>query len=77
MIESERIKILNANDDASEDFILYWMQQSQRTTYNHALEYAIQKANEKNKPLLVYFGITDRFPEAILRHYQFMIQGLK
>ncbi len=65
------------HEDVSEDFVVYWMQQSQRTTYNHALEYAIKKANEKNKPLLVYFGITDQFPEANLRHYQFMIQGLK
>ena len=77
MIESERIKKLNTNDDTSGDFVIYWMQQSQRTTYNHALEYAIQKANEKNKPLLVYFGITDQFPEANLRHYHFMIQGLQ
>jgi deoxyribodipyrimidine photo-lyase len=64
MIESERINTLTTNNDASADFVVYWMQQSQRTTYNHALEYAIQKANEKNKPLLVYFGITNRFPEA-------------
>jgi deoxyribodipyrimidine photo-lyase len=77
MIESERINTLTTNNDASADFVVYWMQQSQRTTYNHALEYAIQKANEKNKPLLVYFGITNRFPEANLRHYQFMIQGLQ
>lgn len=76
MIEPERIKELNSNKKISEDFVVYWMQQSQRTVYNHALEYAIQKANEENKPLLVYFGITDEFPEANRRHYQFMIQGL-
>lgn len=77
MLESERIKKLNRVDDSSRDFIVYWMQQSQRTYYNHALEYAIEVANKKNKPLVVYFGITHKFPEANNRHYQFMLQGLK
>lgn len=77
MIESERIRSLNSNKPSHQDFVIYWMQQSQRTHFNHALEYAIGKANELNKPLLVYFGITDQFPEANLRHYQFMVQGLK
>lgn len=77
MIESERIENLNERKESSAEFILYWMQQSQRTHYNHGLEYAIQKGNELKKPVIVYFGITDRFPEANLRHYSFMIQGLQ
>ncbi len=77
MIQSQRIKKLNDQEMKESGFVIYWMQQSQRTHYNHALEYAITIANEKKQPLLVYFGITDRFPEANLRHYQFMLQGLK
>lgn len=53
------------------------MQASQRTEYNHALEYAIIEANKSNKPLLVYFGIDTSFPEANRRHYQFMLEGLQ
>ncbi|MFO7890611.1 MAG: deoxyribodipyrimidine photo-lyase [bacterium] len=53
------------------------MQASQRTENNHALEYAVQRANERKKPLLVFFGIMDSFPEANLRHYTFMLQGLQ
>lgn len=53
------------------------MQASQRAEYNHALEYAIEKANELRKPLLVLFGITENFPNANLRHYYFMFEGLK
>jgi len=53
------------------------MQASQRTEYNHALEFAIDKANELKQPLLVFFGLTDNFPEANLRHYYFMLEGLK
>jgi deoxyribodipyrimidine photo-lyase len=52
------------------------MQQSQRTEYNHALEYAISQSNKYEKPLVVYFGLTENFPDANIRHYNFMIQGL-
>lgn len=58
-------------------YVLYWMQASQRVEYNHALEYAILKANELRQPLLVFFGITDHFPEANERHYTFMLEGLR
>jgi len=57
-------------------YVLYWMQSAQRVEYNHALEYAIERANENGKPLVVFFGITDGFPEANLRHYRFMLEGL-
>jgi deoxyribodipyrimidine photo-lyase len=53
------------------------MQASQRVEYNHALEYAILKANELRQPIIVFFGITDHFPEANERHYTFMVEGLK
>lgn len=43
---------------------------------NHALEYAIGVANALDKKLLVYFGLTDGYPEADRRHYSFMLQGL-
>lgn len=35
------------------------MQEAQRAAYNHALEYAIQKAKEPEKSLLVVFGLTE------------------
>jgi deoxyribodipyrimidine photo-lyase len=53
------------------------MQQSQRSEYNHALEYAIAQANVLKKPLVVFFGITDSFPGANERHYAFMLEGLQ
>jgi deoxyribodipyrimidine photo-lyase len=57
-------------------YVLYWMQSSQRTEWNLALEYAVRQANKMNQPLLVYFGLT-QYPEANLRHYHFMLEGLK
>ncbi|MCR3956113.1 MAG: deoxyribodipyrimidine photo-lyase [Gudongella sp.] len=77
MIQKERIQALNDKKILDNPYVIYWMQSSQRVEYNHALEYAIEKANELNKPILVYFGITDSFPEANWRHYRFMLEGLK
>jgi len=53
------------------------MQHSQRTLYNHALEYSIELSNKYLKPLVVYFCLTDSFPDANSRHYRFMLEGLK
>ncbi len=77
MIQEERIEILNDEKVRDGEYVLYWMQAAQRSEYNHALEYAIRKANELKLPVLVFFGITDNFPEANLRHYYFMLEGLK
>jgi deoxyribodipyrimidine photo-lyase len=53
------------------------MQQSQRVHFNHALNFAIQKANEENLPPLVFFGLTKNHLYANVRHYNFMLEGLK
>jgi deoxyribodipyrimidine photo-lyase len=52
------------------------MQQSQRARCNHALEFAVARADALGLPLLVGFGLTD-YPEANLRSYQFMLEGLR
>jgi len=77
MIQTERIQALNDRHGRRGDYVLYWMQQSQRAEYNHALEYAIREANRVGLPVVVVFGITDAFPEANLRHYAFMLEGLR
>jgi deoxyribodipyrimidine photo-lyase len=77
MIQKERIRILNDRDMRRGRYVLYWMQASQRSEYNHALEYAILKANELRLPVVVFFGITDYFPEGNERHYAFMLEGLR
>ena len=77
MIEESRIRPLNENRPKKGEFVLYWMQASQRAEHNHALEFAIEQANELKLPVIVYFGLTDTFPEANERHYYFMLEGLK
>jgi len=75
-IAETRIKRLNDLGPAQGTYVLYWMQQSQRVECNHALEYAVQKANKLQQPLVVVFGLMDGYPEANLRHYRFMLEGL-
>ena len=77
MIQPERTKKLNDRKLKDGKYVLYWMQAAQRADYNHALEYSIRKANEMRKPVVVFFAITESFPEANQRHYYFMIEGLK
>jgi deoxyribodipyrimidine photo-lyase len=76
-VQEERIWHLNDEDTRDGEYVLYWMQEAQRTELNHALEYAVQKANERGQRLLVAFGLTDDYPEANLRHYAFLLEGLQ
>ncbi len=76
-VDPHRIRSLNRAPDVAGAYVLYWMQQSQRAEWNPALEHAIRLANERRLPLLVGFGLTDDYPEANLRHYRFMLEGLR
>jgi deoxyribodipyrimidine photo-lyase len=77
MIHPSRIQPLNSRSIQDGRYVLYWMQASQRVECNHALEYAVGEANERNLPVVVGFGLTEKFPEANLRHYAFMLEGLE
>jgi deoxyribodipyrimidine photo-lyase len=77
MIHPERVQELNDKNLARGEYVLYWMQQSQRAEYNHALEYAIERGNGLCQPVAVAFGLIDDYPEANLRHYTFMLEGLR
>lgn len=48
---------LNTYSIKEKGFVLYWMQTSRRLHYNFSLDYAVQVANKKNIPLLIYGGI--------------------
>jgi deoxyribodipyrimidine photo-lyase len=78
MDHSDRARNLNEKQiQTNADLIVYWMQAAQRADYNHALEHAVKLSNETEKPLAVYFGLTDNYPSANLRHYTFMLTGLE
>jgi deoxyribodipyrimidine photo-lyase len=63
-IQDERIQNLNEAGVSDGDYLLYWMQSSQRAEQNYALEYTEQRANDLGKRLLVAFRFTDVRPTA-------------
>jgi deoxyribodipyrimidine photo-lyase len=63
-IHRERVQSLNEAEVKEGNYVLYWMQSSQRAEQNHAFEYAMQQANDLDQRLLVVFGLTDVGPIA-------------
>lgn len=77
MTDSLRIKIINDKKFNNKGkYILYWMQASQRTEWNMALDYAKDKSSETGKPLVVLLVVSDNFMNANQRHYAFMFDGI-
>ncbi len=79
-IEPARIRVLNeAEPNAAGRYVLYLLQQANRSRFNPALELAIEEANRLGLPVVACFGLLDGsngFPEANARHYAFLLEGL-
>ena len=76
MIHEDRIRHFTGILPKNGRFVLYWMQQAQRVRFNHALVYAGDRAKDLGLPLVVGFVVMPGFPEAGLRHYRFMLEGI-
>ncbi len=74
---SRQIALNDRPPRAGGQVVLYWMQQAQRAEDNHALETAIGLANELEVPVVVLFVLVPEYPLANLRHYTFMLEGLR
>jgi len=57
--------------------VLYWMSREQRISNNAGLIFASYIAKESGKPLEVLFVIDDTYPNANLRSFSFMTEGLQ
>lgn len=78
MIQNERIFSLNEKTENTQGtYILYWMQASVRTRFNHALAFAREQADKHHLPLIVFFQLLPTYPEANTRHYTFLLEGLR
>jgi deoxyribodipyrimidine photo-lyase len=53
------------------------MQRAQRIVDNPALDVAIEAGNLLGLPVVVFFSVIPNYPNANLRHYHFMAQGLR
>jgi deoxyribodipyrimidine photo-lyase len=56
--------------------VVYWMQRAQRVLDNPALNTAIEAGNILRKPVVIFFGLVPNYPNANLRSYSFLVQGL-
>ena len=73
---SQRATLLNEKRLQPEgDYVLYWMQSTQRFEDNWALRYATFEADRVGKPLIIHHGIDATYPYASDRFHTFMLQG--
>lgn len=57
-------------------YVLYWMQMFKRASHNYALNFAIEMANERGLPLVVYEGLKYYYPWANDRIHAFILEGV-
>jgi len=57
--------------------VVYWMQRAIRIEDNPALDVAIEAGNLLGLPVVVFFSVIPNYPNANLRHYHFLAQGLR
>lgn len=57
--------------------VVYWMQRAMRVQDNPALDTAVHVANLLGLPVVIFFSVIPNYPNANLRHYHFMAQGLR
>jgi deoxyribodipyrimidine photo-lyase len=57
--------------------VVYWMSRDQRADDNWALLFAQKLAVENKQPLIVVFNLVEKFLDATIRQYAFMLKGLR
>ncbi|MCB9908202.1 MAG: deoxyribodipyrimidine photolyase [Planctomycetes bacterium] len=58
-------------------FVLYWMTAQRRPVWNHALDRALEYAQELGKPLLVLEALRVGYPWASDRMHRFVMDGMR
>ena len=74
----ERVTLLNDREtNPGARYVLYWMQMYKRAHHNHALNFAIEQANDLKLPLVVYEGLKYYYPWASDRMHTFILEGVE
>jgi deoxyribodipyrimidine photo-lyase len=77
-VDSKRIVVLHSETaERNGDFILYWMQIQRRGESNDALNFAVEQANKRNLPVLVYEGLRHDYPHASDRIHSFVLENAR
>jgi deoxyribodipyrimidine photo-lyase len=58
-------------------YVLYWTQIFRRPEHNHALNYAVERANDLGLPVVVYEGLRHDYPWASDRIHSFILEGAR
>ncbi|MFN7448224.1 MAG: FAD-dependent oxidoreductase [Pirellula sp.] len=66
-----------SNSSSQPGFVLYWMRTAVRVDENPALDVARHLAIKLDLPLLVYHGLSQRYPFASDRHHTFILEGAR
>ena len=75
---AERSRIVHDGKVSSQSqFVLYWMHNALRAHENPALDVALLVSKTLDLPLLVYQGLSERYPYASDRHHAFILQGAR
>lgn len=65
-----------ASVHAGRDYVLYWMTAFRRTRWNFALDHAVARATELNKPLVIFEALRVGYRWASDRLHRFVIDGM-
>lgn len=75
---AERVRPLRPVDRArAGEFVLYWMHSSLRGHENPALDAALYAGRALGRPVLVYHGLSERYPYASDRIHRFVIESAR
>ena len=75
-LSSRVTRLNNTAENTKARYVLYWMQIFKRASHNYALNFAIQMANERRLPLVVYEGLKFYYPWASDRIHTFILEGV-
>jgi deoxyribodipyrimidine photo-lyase len=75
-VDSRRVRLVKDGQEGRGP-VAYWMSRDQRVRDNWALFHAQKLALQKGRGLEVFFCLKPGFPGAGLRHYAFMLRGLR
>ena len=72
-----RVRSANSLSPRQEgDFVLYWMIASRRTTWNFALDRAVEWSEKLQKPLVIFEALRSGYPWASDRIHRFVLDGM-
>ena len=71
-----RVTVRRRGAPSTNGCVVYWMQRAQRALDNPALDVAVEAAHALRQPVVIFFAPVPFYPNANLRHYAFLAEGI-